>query len=289
VLAGVLLGLGTAAKLYPALLLLALGLLAWRTGRWRQALWAAGAALLTWLATNLPVAAAWFPGWSEFYTFSADRTAEASTFWYMGNYLATVGFGDAVAPGYVPPGWAVALVLLVALAAVGYATLAAPYRPRVAQVAFLVVVAFLLTTKVWSPQYSLWLVPLVALARPRWRMALVWQFAEIAVWMATLLWLLKFGAPTRGLDYGWLMLFLVIRDVLLLAIVVGVLRDMWRPDRDVVRGAPLHLDDPGGGTFDGAPDRRRLPGWRELFPAAPAAGSGDEDPGDDEPLVVVER
>ena len=52
--------------------------------------------------------------------------------------------------------------------------------------------AFLLTTKVWSPQYSLWLVPLLALARPRWRLTLVWQFSEIAVWFVTLLWLLGY-------------------------------------------------------------------------------------------------
>ncbi|MHA3705012.1 glycosyltransferase family 87 protein [Jatrophihabitans sp. YIM 134969] len=278
VLAGVLIGLGTAAKLYPVFLLVAIGILAWRTGRWRQALWAAAAAAAAWLATNVPIALAWHEGWWEFYSFSADRTAEASTFWYMGNYLATVGLGDGFAPAYVPPSWGVALALLVGLAAVAYVSGAAPYRPRLAQVAFLVVLAFLLTTKVWSPQYSLWLVPLVALARPRWRLALVWQFAEIAVWMATLLWLLKFGTPTRGLDYGWLMTILLLRDVLLLAIAAGVVRDMWRPDLDVVRGAPDYLDDPGGGTFDGALDRRRLPTWHDLFP--PAVPLEDDEPDD---------
>ena len=34
---------------------------------------------------------------------------------------------------------------------------------------FLIVVAFTLTNKVYSPQYSLWLVPLAVMARPRWR------------------------------------------------------------------------------------------------------------------------
>ena len=57
--------------------------------------------------------------------------------------------------------------------------------------------AFLLTTKVWSPQYSLWLVPLLALARPRWRLTLVWQFSEIAVWMLTLTLLLGLRACRR--------------------------------------------------------------------------------------------
>ena len=73
-----------------------------------------------------------------------------------------------------------------------------PTRPRVAQLAFLTVTAFLLTTKVWSPQYSIWLVPLLALARPRWRMAMIWQVSEIAVWVATLLWLLARQRPEQG-------------------------------------------------------------------------------------------
>ena len=40
-------------------------------------------------------------------------------------------------------------------------------RPRLAQLAFLVVAGFLLVNKVYSPQYVLWLLPLAVLARPR--------------------------------------------------------------------------------------------------------------------------
>ena len=47
--------------------------------------------------------------------------------------------------------------------------------------------AFLLVNKVYSPQYVLWLLPLAALARPRWRDLLIWQACEVfyffAVWM----------------------------------------------------------------------------------------------------------
>ena len=108
--------------------------------------------------------------------------------------------------------------------------LGAPTRPRMAQLAFLVVLAFLLTTKVWSPQYSIWLVPLVALARPRWGLNLLWQFSEIAVWITTLLWLLGYYDSARGLDYGALMLVLLVRDGLLIAIAVLVVREMWHPE-----------------------------------------------------------
>jgi uncharacterized membrane protein len=251
--AGVLIGLGTAAKLYPVFLLVALAILAVRTRKFREPIWCALAALAVWCAVNLPVRFAYFQGWWKFYQFSADRPAEASTFWAMANYLHTVGwFGSGTAPAWVPPGAAVAVVLVLAMSAVAFVGLWSPTRPRLGQLAFLVVLAFLLTTKVWSPQYSVWLVPLLALARPRWRMALAWQFAEIAVWIATLLWLLGFNDSDRGLDYGWLMIILLARDALLITLAVLVVREMWRPELDIVRSGGL--DDPAGGIFEGAPD-----------------------------------
>jgi uncharacterized membrane protein len=169
----------------------------------------------------------------------------------------SVSAGDA--PYWVPSGVAVALALVAALTLVAVLGLAAPVRPRLAQLVFLCVLAFLLTTKVWSPQYSLWLVPLLALARPRWRLSLIWQFVEIGVWMLTLTLLLGYEVPNHGISYGWLVLVLVIRDGLLLALAGLVIREMWRPWLDVVRvdGA----DDPGGGVFDGAADY-----WTREFP-----------------------
>jgi hypothetical protein len=201
---------------------------------------------------NAPIAAGYYSGWRSFYAFSATRDAEASTFWYIGHYLITTGIGNGYAPAWTPPGLAVAAVLLAALTGVATLGLMAPFRPRLAQLAFLAVVAFLFTTKVWSPQYSVWLVPLVALARPRWRITLLWQFSEIAVWVVTLLWLLGFNDSAHATDYGWLMLMLLVRDGFLAVIVGLVIYEMWHPEADVVRASGL--DDPGGGVYDGAPD-----------------------------------
>ena len=87
-------------------------------------------------------------------------------------------------------------------------TLAAPLRPRVPQLAFLLVAAFLLLNKVWSPQYSLWLLPLAVLARPRWRSLLLWQATEALVWVLTMLYYL--GTDNRGVDVEWFF-FAVVR------------------------------------------------------------------------------
>jgi uncharacterized membrane protein len=255
VLAGTLIGLGTAAKLYPIFILVAIAILAIRTRKYAPAVWASVTAVLVWLAVNGPIALAYYHGWSEFYRFSIDRPTERSTVWAMGKTVLDVGAGAADAPFWKPPGAAVALALLVALVVVTVIGLRAPVKPRLAQLAFLVVLAFLLTTKVWSPQYSLWLVPLLALARPRWRLNLVWQFTEIAVWFLTLTLLLQLSNPNQnhGIGYGWLMLVLVARDVLLLVIAGLIVREMWHPEFDVVRAGGL--DDPGGGYFNDGPDR----------------------------------
>ena len=261
VAAGVLIGLGAAAKLYPVFLLVPILVLAMRTGRYRQALWCTASAAIAWVAVNLPAGWAYYSGWRKFYAFSATRDTEASTFWYMGHYLATVGFHTGYPSGWSPSGAAVAFALIAALGLVAWFGLAAPTRPRLAQLAFLSVLAFLLTTKVWSPQYSIWLLPLAALARPRWRLNLAWQFSEIAVWIATLLLLLGYNDVNRGIDYGWLMLVLLIRDGILLTLAGLVVYEMWHPEADVVRAGGL--DDPGGGVYDAAPDLVRFAGWNK--------------------------
>jgi uncharacterized membrane protein len=274
VAAGVLLGLGTAAKLYPIFLLVAIFVLAIRTARYRPAVWCAIATVATWLAVNVPIAAGYYDGWRSFYAFSEARDTEASTFWFMIHYLVTTGIGNGYPPGWTPPGVAVGFALVAALIGVAALGLTAPTRPRLAQLAFLCVLAFLLTTKVWSPQYSLWLVPLIALARPRWRITLLWQFSEIVVWVVTLFWLLGFNDSNHATDYGWLMLVLLVRDGFLFVLAGLVIREMWSPQFDVVRASGL--DDPGGGVYDGAPDAwqaRRIE--RRLAMAATIAEEAD--------------
>lgn len=184
--AGVLLGLATAAKLYPGLLLGAVLVLCLRAGRMRAFWTATGGAVAAWLVVNLPVMITTQggglhirEGWKTFYTFSQERPVDFGSLWLIISQRTGNPLEDVNTYG----------TLLMVLACIGVAALAlcAPRRPRLAQLSFLIVAAFVLTNKVYSPQYVLWLIPLAALARPRWRDFLVWQACEVmyflGIWM----------------------------------------------------------------------------------------------------------
>jgi uncharacterized membrane protein len=224
-LAGLFVGLGSAAKLYPVLLLGPMLLVAVRDLDRSRALSryavTVGAAIVTWVAVNLPVYL-WAPdGWRQFFVFNAERGADFGSLWYAIEQLSPDLLPERLNPMLVVFA-GVLLALIVVLA------LVAPRAPRLAQLAFLAVAAFLLVNKVWSPQYALWLLPLAALARPRWRDLLIWQAGEVlyfvAVWwhLATLYDSSNPLIGSRGYAaaiairiacLGWLCAF-VIRDVL---------------------------------------------------------------------------
>jgi uncharacterized membrane protein len=259
VLAGVLLGLGVAAKFYPLLLLGALFLLCLRAGRLREWLRAAVAAGVAWLAVDVPVAVLAPQNWSLFFRLNTARPADPDSLW---NVLITASDGrflDGPLPEGTPPvllNTVVAVCVLLVVAALGWLVLRAPVRPRVPQVAFLLLAAFLLVTKVWSPQYSLWLLPLAVLARPRWRALLLWQASEVVLWVLRMLWYL--GTEDRGVGIEWFFLAVIARDLAVVVLMGLVVRDVLHPDEDVVRTSWPGVDDPAGGPLDGAPDRVTL-------------------------------
>src|SRR6185312_1527214 len=132
---------------------------------------------------------------------------------------------------------------LFALLCVAVAVLAwkAPRPPRLAALAFLVVAAFLLVNKVWSPQYSLWLVPLAVLALPRWRLLLAWMVVDALVWAPRMYYYLT--PADRGLPPDWFLGTVLVRDAMVVLLCALVVRSVLRPERhDPVRA--LGDDDP---------------------------------------------
>jgi uncharacterized membrane protein len=228
VLAGVLLGLAISAKFYPLVLLGPLLLVCWRGRNW-SGLWrCVGATAASWLVVNLPVYLAKPDGWARFCRFSADRGEHWGSVWY---FLRIWDHG-------VPPESLndIALIAMVVCCAV-VALLAwiAPRPPRIEQLAFLVVAAFCLTNKVYSPQYVLWLIPLAALARPRWRDFLIWQAGEVVYFVAIWLFLEGYGQPdNKGLPEKWYGAAIAVHVLATLFFAVMVTRDILRPERDPV-------------------------------------------------------
>ncbi|MEU5097833.1 glycosyltransferase 87 family protein [Streptomyces sp. NPDC020996] len=245
---GVLLGLATAAKLYPVFLLWPLFLLCWRAGRWREFGRGLGGAVVSWLVVNLPVMLFAWDGWVQFYRFSHDRGVDFGSFWLIMAQNST----DPLTTDTVN-NLATALVLLCGVG-IAVLTMTAPRRPRFAQLAFLIVAAFILTNKVYSPQYVLWLVPLAVLARPKWRDFLIWQACEVVYYLGIWMYLAYTtsgdahkGLPQEG--YHWAIAVHLLGTLYLCVVVV---RDILMPERDPVRRAGD--DDPSGGVLDGAED-----------------------------------
>jgi uncharacterized membrane protein len=250
VLAGVLLGLGIATKFYPVLFFGPLLLLCLRAGRMR-ALWiTVGSAAAAWLAVNLPVWIAAPSGWATFYWKSQVRPADWGSIWYFLEYLHWPLLGSttlATLNDLALAGFCVACAGIAVLA------LAAPRRPRVPQLFFLILAAFLLTNKVWSPQYVIWLAPLVVLARPRlWSYAL-WQVAETGYFFAIWAYLLWYSGGPGGITPPLYFASLLARFAAVLLLCGLVVKDILRPDTDAVRAGGE--DDPAGGVLAGAPDR----------------------------------
>ncbi|MFJ8550820.1 glycosyltransferase family 87 protein [Streptomyces sp. NPDC093676] len=245
---GVLVGLATAAKFYPFLVLGPLLVLCWRAGRWREYGTALLGAVGAWLLVNLPVMFLAPEGWSKFYSFSRERGVDfGSVFLFISRWFNIEITKDTAN---------ICAMIMMVFACLGIAamTLTAPRRPRFAQLAFLIVAAFILTNKVYSPQYVLWLVPLAALARPRWRDFLIWQACEVAYFLGIWMYLAytTSGDAHKGLPTDGYQVAIAAHLLGTLFLCAMVVRDIFMPERDTVRRAGD--DDPSGGVLDGAPD-----------------------------------
>jgi uncharacterized membrane protein len=266
--AGVLLGLAAAAKFYPLFILGPLFLLCLRRRQILAFAKTAGLAVAAWIAVNLPVVfAAGVPAWSEFYRFSSQRAVDWGTFWYVGANLTGPGGGPLAALGNDIPTLNTVSGVIFALWCAGVALLIfmAPVPPRLSAVAFLVVAGFLLSGKVWSQQYVLWLIPLLVLARPRWGAFLVWQVCELGYFLAFYQTLLRAAGGKTQMPESVFLLASMARWGSVLMLCGFVVLDALEPWRDVVRTA--RDPDPDGGVLNDEPERYQS---EEAGAAAPA-------------------
>jgi uncharacterized membrane protein len=268
VTAGVLAGLAVATKFYPLVFFGPLLLLCLRAGRMRDFWVTFSSAAVAWLAVNVPVMILAPSGWATFYQFSRTRPADWGSIWYLFEHFGVPVLGltsISTLNLMSAAGFAIGCLAIALLA------LAAPRRPRLPQLCFLVLAVFLMTNKVWSPQYVIWLVPFAVLARPRFWPYALWQLAEVGYFFGIwgyLLYISRNGTVIpgyNGIGPGWYLAALLARFLTVALLCGYVVRDILRPDQDVVRADGA--DDPAGGVLAGAPDRFVLR-LRGLSPAA---------------------
>ena len=128
-LSGILIGLGTAAKLYPLFLLGALLVVAVRRRRPLDAGWAVVGAVAAWLVVNLPAMLGDLSAWKTFWRFNSARGADLGSLW-----MVWVHRGHDVSPHTINvASWLMFGVVCVGVLVLG---LVAKHPPRVAQLAF---------------------------------------------------------------------------------------------------------------------------------------------------------
>lgn len=217
--AGACLGIGIAIKAFPVLFLLPLALQRLRENDRRAAAQMIFTTALVASVVNAPVAWASFDGWAHFFRFNSDRVVDWGTLWSAGCQT----FGSSLC-SHVPMVNALSLAAFAAAAVLAWmlVTRAAPGIPRW-QLCFPLFVAFFLSNKVYSPQYSLWILPWFALVLPNVRLFLVYQAIDVGIYVTTFGWQQQL-AGSGGLPLWPLNLFILLRAALLIVMVVAFTR-----------------------------------------------------------------
>jgi uncharacterized membrane protein len=204
--AGVLLGLGFAFKLYPGAFVLPLTLYILATSKpgrldWRAALSVPVAATVTVVLVNLPFLLAGYEGWRASFTFQQLRKVDFTTnsVWFWGfrprsdpdnaTFQATM---DWLSPTLILVSFAVA-------AAVGWWRWRRDGIYPWVGVSGAMLCGFLLLHKVHSPQYTLWLLPFLVLMHVPWSLIAGYLLADLAMGIGIFRWYYHLHA---GEDFG---------------------------------------------------------------------------------------
>jgi hypothetical protein len=176
----VLLGISVSTKFLPIFLLIPIVFIFWREAKIKEAIIYVAITFGIWFAINLPFAVTTPTGWWRFYKLNLDRGPDWGSFWLalqqLGVNLTNLNYLSI-------------LLLLIALTSIAILLFELKYTPSLASVAFFVIASVMLASKVYSPQYVLWLTPLAVIALTNTKdlhAFWVWQTTEtiyhIAIW-----------------------------------------------------------------------------------------------------------
>jgi uncharacterized membrane protein len=173
-------GVSISTKFLPIFLLIPIAFILWRDDKVRELTKYGGVVAATWIAINLPFALTTPTGWWRFYKLNLERGPDWGSFWLalqqLGISLTNLNYLSV-------------LLLLIALTSVAVLLFELKYTPTLASVAFIVLASVMIASKVYSPQYVLWLTPLAAIAltnKQDLHAFWLWQatevFYHVAVW-----------------------------------------------------------------------------------------------------------
>lgn len=190
-------GVSISTKFLPVFLLLPIVLILWRRNEVKELIRYIVIAVLTFAAINLPVLLTTPEGWLRFYELNFDRGQDWGSLWYALSSLG-VNLGNT--------NFFAILALFVSVLFVSLLIFSTKNVLTLADVSFIVLALVMIASKVYSPQYILWLVPLAVIAmstRKDLHAFWIWQIAEViyhvAIWqhLATVTGA-KFGLPLGG-------------------------------------------------------------------------------------------
>lgn len=250
--AGIVLGVAALAAPYVFVILLTFLFLGFRVRRATKMLEMAAAAIIAWVLVLAPVMAknpSAFPDYIK--KLIAAPPSESSIY---GGWNLVAERVNLPQLGVATTN-ALAIVLLTfVLVGVAWVALSSPGKPRVAQLVFMAVAGFIVVNKSTEPWHAIWLVPLVALALPRWRPVLLWQAAIIAHFIALMLFRSKVlgGISNQhAIDAPYFVMAAILAGAATCALIGLVIRDIYVPQHDVVRRGGV--DDPQAGVLANGP------------------------------------
>lgn len=230
VISGILLGVGTALKLYPALLVAPL-LLAYLLDascavryRVRNAALAGVASVGVTLAANVPFLLTTPDAWWSVIRFQADRGIRSDTlsFWYYGLLPWSARDTPEVAHALNTAATVTTAIALLSVLTIG--TVIGVRRKNMpwVQTAAAMVAMYMLCNKVDSLQYTLWLLPFFAVIRIRIGWVVAYLAADLATFLGYFRNLYLHSLGQADLSWATLLLYLGVgAHVILLPILAG--------------------------------------------------------------------
>ena len=180
VASAVALGIAISTKFLPVFLLIPIAIIFFRQEKISKFLKYAVIAVATFALINLPVALTTPEGWWRFYDLNLNRGSDWGSLWYA---LSNLGL-NLTHQNYLS-----ILLLMIGLSALTIFLLQLRTPPTLAHTAIFVMIIVMAVSKVYSPQYVLWLTPLAIIAiidRRELTIFWFWQGAEViyhvAIW-----------------------------------------------------------------------------------------------------------